>query len=158
MKTNGDLYQAHRTALLGRFTWGTMSFVMYVEYLHKYQASNVEFDATYEHVGERSYSSTPNSRPSMEWSHSLYGHFILGEVPCTHCIGSKVVFWASLGAVQNRKILAYCPFWESNADSSVVQPVAWSLCWRYNSYNHYCFAQYLTNLQRLCTPQWSNLD
>lgn len=27
-----------------------MFFVMYVEYLHKYQASNVEFDATYEDV------------------------------------------------------------------------------------------------------------
>jgi hypothetical protein len=36
--TNGDLYQAHSIALLGRFAGDTTSFVMYGEYLHKYQA------------------------------------------------------------------------------------------------------------------------
>jgi len=44
--TNGDLYQAHCTALLGRFKGDTMSYVMYDEYLHKYQASNVELNVT----------------------------------------------------------------------------------------------------------------
>jgi hypothetical protein len=57
-----------------------------------------------------------------EWSASHPGHFTPGErAPVTLCIGGWVGPRAGLDDMEKRK---FFPYWDSNSDSLVVQPVA----------------------------------
>jgi hypothetical protein len=64
----------------------------------------------------------PSALGRGEWSVSRRGRFTPRErTPGTHWIGGWVCPRAGLNAVKRR---IFCPCWESNPNSSAVQPVA----------------------------------
>jgi hypothetical protein len=88
-----------------------------------------------------------------EWLASCPSHVNTRETaPSTHCIGGSEGLRAGLDILEKRNFS--CPYWESNLDFLVVQPVTSSLCaftvilitlWQQNAKCQCCYKSAITH-------------